>query len=99
DLPGLLTSAGFLFCLSYALIEGHIGWTSWEILGLFAAAAVFLAAFIVLELRQRLPMLDLSLFRIGAFAGSNIVAIMVSLAMFGVFLFVSLYIQNVLGYS
>ena len=44
-------------------------------------------------------MLDLSLFRIGAFAGANIVAMMVSLAMFGVFFFVSLYIQNILGYS
>ena len=99
DLPGLLTSAGFLFTLSYALIEGHTGWTSPEILGLFGASILFLAAFIALELRQRLPMLDLSLFRIGAFVGSNIVAVMVSLAMFGVFLFVSLYIQNILGYS
>ena len=44
-------------------------------------------------------MLDLSLFRIGAFAGANIVAMMVSLAMFGVFFFVSLYVQQILGYS
>jgi len=44
-------------------------------------------------------MLDLSLFRIGSFAGSNIVALLVSLGMFGVFFFVSLYMQNILGYS
>jgi MFS family permease len=44
-------------------------------------------------------MLDLSLFKIGAFAGSNVVAMLVSLSMFGVFFFVSLYIQNILGYS
>jgi EmrB/QacA subfamily drug resistance transporter len=100
DLPGLLTSAGFLFSLSYALVEGNShGWSSPEILGLFATAAVLLVAFIVLEKRQRLPMLDLSLFKIGAFTGSNVVAMLVSLSMFGVFFFVSLYIQNILGYS
>jgi EmrB/QacA subfamily drug resistance transporter len=100
DLPGLLTSVGFLFSLSYALIEGNSrGWGSPEILGLFAGAAALLAAFILLELHQRLPMLDLSLFRIGAFAGANLVAMLVSLSMFGVFFFVSIYIQTILGYS
>jgi EmrB/QacA subfamily drug resistance transporter len=100
DLPGLLTSGGGLFALSYALIEGNQrGWGSGEILGLFAAALVLLVAFVVLESRQRLPMLDLSLFRIGSFVGANIVALLVSLGMFGVFFFVSLYVQNILGYS
>ncbi|MGH3009406.1 MAG: MFS transporter [Gaiellaceae bacterium] len=100
DFPGLLTSIGFLFSLSYALIEGNRhGWSSPEILGLFGAAAVLVTAFVVLESRQRLAMLDLSLFRIGAFAGANLVAMLVSLAMFGVFFFVSLYVQNILGYS
>ncbi|MEX2464259.1 MAG: MFS transporter, partial [Gaiellaceae bacterium] len=51
------------------------------------------------ELRQRAPMLDLSLFRNGTFAGANIVLTLVTLAMFGVFFFVSIYMQNVLGYS
>ena len=100
DVPGLLTSAGFLFSLSYALVEGNRhGWTSPEILGLFAASVILLAAFVVLEHRQRLPMLDLSLFRIGAFTGANVVAMLVSLSMFGVFFFVSLYVQNILHYS
>ena len=100
DLPGLVTSIGFLFSLSYALVEGNShGWSSPEILGLFAAAAVLLAAFILLETRQRLPMLDLSLFKIGSFTGANTVAMLVSLGMFGVFFFVSLYVQNILGYS
>ena len=91
DLPGLLTSVGFLFSLSYALIEGNKhGWGSAEILGLFAVAAVLLVALVLLELHQRLPMLDLSLFRIGAFAGANLVAMLVSLSMFGVFFFVSM---------
>ena len=100
DLAGLVTSIGFLFSLSYALIEGNShGWTSAEILGLFAAAAVLLVGFVLLEHRQRLAMLDLSLFRIGAFTGANLVAMLVSLAMFGVFFFVSLYVQNILHYS
>jgi len=100
DLPGLVTSGGSLLALSYALIEGNKhGWGSPEIIGLFVGAAVLLAVFIWLELRQRLPMLDLGLFKIGSFAGANIVAMLVSLGMFGVFFFISLYVQNVLGYS
>ena len=100
DLPGLVTSGGALLALSYALIEGNQrGWGSPEIIGLFIGSAVLLAAFIWLELRQRLPMLDLALFKIGSFAGANIVAMLVSLGMFGVFFFISLYVQNVLGYS
>jgi EmrB/QacA subfamily drug resistance transporter len=100
DLPGLLTSGLALLSLSYALIEGNRhGWGSPEIIGLFAGAAVLLGVFIRLELRQRLPMLDLGLFRIGSFAGANLVAMLVSLGMFGVFFFISLYVQNVLGYS
>jgi len=100
DLPGLVTSGAALLGLSYALIEGNNhGWTSPEILGLFVGAAVLLAAFILLELRQRLPMLDLSLFKIGSFVGANLVAMLVSLGMFGVFFYISLYVQNILGYS
>ena len=100
DLPGLVTSSAGLFALTYGLIEGNRhGWTSPEIVGLFSAAAVLLVAFVLLERYQRLPMLDLSLFRIGSFTGSNIVAMLVSLGMFGVFFFVSLYIQNILGWT
>jgi EmrB/QacA subfamily drug resistance transporter len=100
DLPGLLTSGFGLFALTYALIEGNShGWTSGRIVGAFAIAAVSLTAFVLLELRQRLPMLDLSLFRSGTFTGANTVLLLVTLAMFGVFFFLSLYMQNVLGYS
>jgi EmrB/QacA subfamily drug resistance transporter len=100
DIPGLVTSSLGLFALTYALIEGNAhGWSSPEILSLFAAAVVLLGAFVVLEQRQRLPMLDLSLFKSGTFTGANIVAMLVSLGMFGVFFFVSLYVQNILGYS
>ncbi|HEX2432348.1 MAG TPA: MFS transporter, partial [Gaiellaceae bacterium] len=82
------------------LIEANNhGWTSGRILGAFALAAVSLVAFVVLEQRQRLPMLDLSLFRSSTFAGTNTVLLLVTLAMFGIFFFVSLYMQNILGYS
>ena len=100
DLPGLVTSSIGLFALTYALIEANsYGWGSTRIMGAFVVAAVALGAFILLERHQRLPMLDLSLFRSGTYAGANIVVLLVALAMFGVFFFVSLYMQNVLGYS
>ena len=100
DLPGLIVSGGALFALVFGLIEASsYGWTSPLILSLFAVAAVGLVLFVVLERRQRAPMLDLSLFRNGTFAGANIVLTLVTLAMFGVFFFVSIYMQNVLGYS
>jgi EmrB/QacA subfamily drug resistance transporter len=100
DVPGLVTSGVGLFALTYALIEANAyGWTSGRILGTFAVAVVALGAFVLLERHQRLPMLDLSLFRSGTFAGANLVVLLVALAMFGVFFFVSLYMQNILGYS
>jgi EmrB/QacA subfamily drug resistance transporter len=100
DVPGLVTSSAGLFALTFALIEGNgHGWTSPEILGLFAAAVMLLVAFVFLERYQRLPMLDLALFRIGSFTGSNLVAMLVSLGMFGVFFFVSLYLQNILHWT
>jgi EmrB/QacA subfamily drug resistance transporter len=100
DLPGLATSAIGLFALTYGLIEANAyGWTSGRILGAFAVAVTMLVAFVLLETHQRLPMLDLSLFRSGTFAGANLAVLLVALAMFGVFFFVSLYMQGVLGYS
>jgi EmrB/QacA subfamily drug resistance transporter len=100
DLPGLVTSGLGLFALTYALIEGNAyGWGSGRIVGSLVTAVVLLAVFVVLERRQRAPMLDLSLFRSGTYAGANLVILLVALAMFGVFFFVSLYMQNILGYS
>jgi EmrB/QacA subfamily drug resistance transporter len=100
DLPGLVTSGIGLFALTYGLIEANTyGWTSARILGSFGVALVMLVAFVVLERHQRIPMLDLGLFRNRTFAGANLAVLLVALAMFGVFFFVSLYMQGVLGYS
>jgi len=100
DLPGLATSAVGLFALTYALIEANTyGWTSARIVAAFALAGASLLAFVVIERRRRDPMLPLELFRSRTFTGANLVVLLVALAMFGVFFFVSLYMQNVLGYS
>jgi EmrB/QacA subfamily drug resistance transporter len=100
DVPGLASSALGLFSLTYAFIEANnYGWTSARILGAFAVAVVALVAFVLLERHQRTPMLDLSLFRNRTFAGANSAMLFVGLAMFGTFFYVSLYMQNVLGYS
>ncbi|HJR94103.1 MAG TPA: DHA2 family efflux MFS transporter permease subunit, partial [Gaiellaceae bacterium] len=100
DLPGLTTSAVGLFALTYGLIEANTyGWTSPRIVGAFVVSAVSLVSFVVIERRRREPMLPLELFRSGTYTGANLVILLVALAMFGVFFFVSLYMQNVLGYS
>ena len=100
DLPGLGTSALGLFALTYGLIEANAyGWTSARIVGSFVIAVVALASFVQIERRRRAPMLDLTLFRSGTYAGANVAMLLVALAMFGIFFFVSLYMQNILGYS
>jgi len=100
DLPGLVTSAIGLFALTYGLISTNShAWGSTRVLGLLAIAAVSLTAFIVLEHRQRVPMLDLKLFKDRTFAGANTVMALVGLAMFGMFFYNSLFLQNVLHYS
>jgi len=100
DLPGLLTSAIGLFALTFGLIEtNHRAWTSALVLSMFALAAVALTAFVLLELHQRIPMLDLQLFRNRTFAGANTAMLLVGLAMFGIFFFNSLFVQNILGFS
>jgi len=100
DLPGLVTSGIGLFALTYGLIEANgKGWASAEILSFFAFGIVALAAFVLLERHQRLPMLDLSLFRNATFAGANLALLFVALAMFGIFFFNSIFFQNIVGYS
>jgi EmrB/QacA subfamily drug resistance transporter len=100
DWAGVLTFSAGLFCLVLALIRGNDeGWTSGLILGLLAAAAVLIVAFVVVELHREQPMLDLHLFRKPAFTGAQIVAFVLHASMFSMFLYLVLYMQNVLGYS
>jgi EmrB/QacA subfamily drug resistance transporter len=100
DWAGLVTFSGSLFLLVYALVQGNgKGWGSTEILALLIAAAVLLIAFVLVERLQSRPMLDLSLFRRPAFAGASIVAFTLSGSFFAMFLYLTLYIQDVLGYG
>jgi EmrB/QacA subfamily drug resistance transporter len=100
DWLGLVTFSGSLFLLVLALVQGNEkGWGSTRIVGSLAGAALLLVAFVVAERRQRRPMLDLTLFRKPAFAGASIVAFALSASMFSMFLYLTLYIQDVLGYG
>src|SRR4051794_917687 len=95
----LLFSAG-LFMLVLALIRGNEeGWSSGLIVGLFVASAAAMIAFVLFERRIKEPMLDLTLFRNPSFAGASVVAFTLSASMFAMFLYIVLYIQNVLGYT
>jgi predicted MFS family arabinose efflux permease len=100
DPPGLVTGTAGIFFLVYALIEGNAkGWTDGVIVGSFALSAALLAAFFVVESRRASPMLPLSFFRIATFSAANVVAAAVFFALFGVTFFLTLYLQNVKGYS
>jgi len=100
DLPGLLTFSVALFLLIFGLIRGNPdGWGSAVILGSLIGSALLLAAFVAVESRSSHPMLDLTLFRKPAFNGVSAVAFCLSASMFAMFLYLTLYIQGVLGYS
>ncbi len=100
DWAGLVTFSASLFLLVLALIRGNDdGWGSTQILAELAGAGALLAVFLFVEMRQARPMLDLALFRKPTFAGACLVAFAVSASMFAMFLYITLYLQNVLGLS
>jgi EmrB/QacA subfamily drug resistance transporter len=100
DIPGIAALSLGLTALVLALVEGNQwGWGSPAIVGLLGSAIVALAAFAVLEPRVRAPMVDFSFFRSRTFLGANLVAFIVSFAMFAMFFFLALYMQNILDYS
>jgi EmrB/QacA subfamily drug resistance transporter len=100
DWLGLLSFSGSLFLLVFALVRGNDkGWGSAQILSFLIASAVLIVLFVIVERAQERPMLDLTLFRRPAFAGANVVAFALSGSIFAMFLYLTLYIQNVLGYS
>jgi EmrB/QacA subfamily drug resistance transporter len=100
DWLGLVTFSGALFLLVFALVQGNEkGCGSTEIVSFLVGSLVLFALFLIVELRQSRPMLDLTLFRRRAFTGASIVAFSISASMFAMFLYLTLYIQDVLGYS
>jgi EmrB/QacA subfamily drug resistance transporter len=100
DVAGAVTVTASLSLLVYAVIDAsEAGWGSGKTLGLIALALVLLAAFVAIELRSRKPLVPFSIFRIRTLTGANVVGILVGASLFSMFFFISLYMQQVLGYS
>ncbi len=100
DIGGFITFSVSLFLLIFALLRGNDeGWSSATIVGGLVGAAVLMAAFLVIEGRQRTPMLDLSLFGRRAFSGVSVTTFALGGGMFAMFPYITLYFQNLLGYS
>ena len=100
DFAGVATLTTGLTALILALVEGNgWGWGSPEIVALLAGAVLGLTAFVAIERRVKVPMVDFSLLSDRNFLGAVVVALIVSFAMLGVFFFLALYMQDVLGYS
>ncbi|MBV9002653.1 MAG: MFS transporter [Solirubrobacterales bacterium] len=100
DFTGIATLTAGLTALVLALVESNAWhWGSPRIVALFVVAVVALGAFVVTELRVRAPLLDFTFFRSRTSAGANLVAFLVTFAMFAQFFFLTLYMQNVLHYS
>jgi EmrB/QacA subfamily drug resistance transporter len=100
DVAGTAILTAALTALVLALVEGNAwGWGSPRIIALLGAAAVLLAVFAPVERRVRAPMIQFEFFRNRDFLGASAVAFVVSFAMLGMFFFMALYMQNILGYS
>ena len=100
DWAGFALFTVALASLVYGLIESNQrSFTDGLVLGCFAAAAVLLVAFVLVELRIEHPMFDLSLFRLPTFAGGSVAAFGLSASIFAMLLYLVLYLQDILGYS
>jgi predicted MFS family arabinose efflux permease len=100
DVAGAVTVTGGLMALVYAIVGAQqAGWGSGRTLGLFGAAAVLLATFVVVELRAKAPLVRLSIFRIRSLLTANLAMFLAMSGMFAMFFFNTLYIQRVLGYG
>ena len=100
DLGGAVTVTGGLLVLVYTIVKAQSwGWGSARTLGLGAVAIVLLALFVAIEGRAKAPLMRLGIFRVRSLAVGDAVLLLVGSAMFGMFFFASLYVQEILGYS
>jgi EmrB/QacA subfamily drug resistance transporter len=100
DWVGFVSFSVSLFLLVFALVRGNDeGWSSATTIGLLAGAAVLMTVFFVNEKRTKDPMLDLVLFQNPTFVGVSIVAVAISASIFAMFLYLTLYVQDDLGYG
>jgi EmrB/QacA subfamily drug resistance transporter len=100
DWTGVALSGASIFCLVFACIEGNrLGWTSPEIIGLFVLSAILLLLFIWWEHRVDDPIMKIELFRIRNFSVGNVLALIVAFGMLGIFFPLTLFLQQVLGFT
>jgi EmrB/QacA subfamily drug resistance transporter len=100
DLPGAATVTAGLSALVYALVRAStVGWGSPQTIGVLAAAALLLVAFFVIERRSQAPLVPFAFFRNRSVTAANVTMLGAGAAVIAVFYFLSLYLQEVLGYS
>jgi EmrB/QacA subfamily drug resistance transporter len=100
DVTGAVTVTGGLTLLVYAISKApDVGWASARTILLIAAAVVLLAAFLVTETRSKAPLMPFSIFRIRTVAAANVVGFLLGAAIFANFFVLTLYVQQVLGWS
>jgi EmrB/QacA subfamily drug resistance transporter len=100
DTAGAVTVTASLMLLVYGLTQStNVGWSSPRTIGVLVASALLMVAFIVIEKRSRSPLVPLSFFRRRTPTGANIVGFGLGTMVFGMFFLLSLYMQQVLGFS
>jgi EmrB/QacA subfamily drug resistance transporter len=100
DTAGAITVTAGLSILVYAIVDAtDAGWGSLQTIGLIGLAAALLAAFVAIELRSKAPLMPFRIFRLRTLTGANIVGLLVGASLFSMFFFITLYMQQVLGYS
>src|SRR5690242_13730064 len=100
DVPGAVLVTGGLSALVYAITQaGSQGWTSARAIGFFVASVVMLVGFVGWEARHPEPLMRLGIFRTRTVAGANVAGFIMGTALFSMFLMLTLYMQQVLGYS
>jgi EmrB/QacA subfamily drug resistance transporter len=100
DWPGQAALSASLFLLVLALLRGNDdGWGSPKILALFIGGSMLLLGFLAIEARSHRPMLPLGFFRRPAFAGAQIAAFAISASFFAIYLYLTLYLQEILHLS
>jgi EmrB/QacA subfamily drug resistance transporter len=100
DTAGAVSVTAGLSVLAYALLDASsAGWGSTKIVSLLAVAVVLLGAFIVIETRSKAPLVPFRILRSRTLTGANVVGVLLGASLFSMFYFISLYMQQVLGYS
>jgi EmrB/QacA subfamily drug resistance transporter len=100
DIPGAVLVTSGLVLLVLGITQGYSwGWTSAKTIGTFVVSAVLLLAFAVWEQRQKDPLVPFSIFRLQTLTAANVAGFIMGTALFSMFLMLTLYMQQVLGYS